>query len=45
MPRAAVALDHLNNDTLWDNTTKKELHQVIHEFSSFKMLDDDDDEL
>jgi hypothetical protein len=39
--RAATVLDTENNDTLWDEATKKELFQIIHEFSSFEPIDND----
>ena len=41
-PRAAAALDHLNDDQLWVSATQKELDQVIHEFSSFRTLAEDE---
>jgi hypothetical protein len=39
--RAATVLGTENNDTLWDEATKKELFQIIHEFSSFEPIDND----
>ena len=39
-PRAAKLLDAENGDTLWKESIDKELYQVIHEFSSFNVLDD-----
>ena len=41
-PRAAASFDLLNANKLWEIATQKELDQVIHEFSSFRTLDDDE---
>ena len=39
-PKAAKLLDKLNEDTLWTDSINKELYQVIHEFNSFRVLED-----
>jgi hypothetical protein len=41
-PRAAKLLDEINGDELWKESIEKELYQVIHEFSSFKVLEDEE---
>jgi len=39
-PKAAKLLDEINGDKLWSESISKELYQIIHEFNSFKVLDD-----
>jgi hypothetical protein len=39
-PKAAKLLDQANGDELWKESILKELYQVIHEFNSFKVLED-----
>jgi hypothetical protein len=41
-PPAAKLLDETNGDTLWKESIENELYQVIHEFSSFKVLEDEE---
>jgi hypothetical protein len=41
-PKAAKILDEVNGDTLWKESIEKELYQIIHEFNSFKVLEEEE---